>query len=473
MLVDVGQAFAELAPALSWKRSLPRPQRYFRTGTRAVRPHDATDELIDDATRRRKRTPEQHAKSATAWRELRRRSWGMAALCARSTLPLHRHLGNDPKLDRLLSIVLGARGDGAAAAELTYEQGASELMRSRATWWRYRKQAEKEGWIGVTKSHRIHQNQAKNRTNLYYPGPRLLDALAQPDVAKALRRAAEEEVYGKQRGTAPRVIPHQEPLLPDLEPAVEDCPVGAWSLEPPPEAEKGEPVNDDQLALLTLLEEACEPADPPVAPVDHIRLAQREGWVRVDDDTWRLHVHANFDTTEVVMTADELQNFFARRRPSRIATTTPELIKFREDTDQAARVRRDRAERTAARGRGLPAPPRIDLDEDGARVLEAMLRRAEVPHGSADPELLRQTLTFGATIDAGGGPGHPAAAALAALVAQASRGSPNGARLAAFREISRCIGAMPAAPQPLVKLRESLGHVLRDYPSGTDDEDGA
>ncbi|MCY1062168.1 hypothetical protein [Nannocystis sp. SCPEA4] len=439
--------------------------------------------MIDDATRRRKKLPEHHAAAASAWKELRRRAWGMQALCARTTLPLHRALGNDPKLDRFLSMVLGAHGDGAVALELSYEQGASELGRSRGTWWRYRQQAEKEGWICVMKSHEVRGSQPKNKTNLYYPGPTLLDRLANPDIARDLRREAEVAIYGKQRGAEPRPAPRQEPLLPELEPAEEDCPRGAWSeapVEPPDEAraDEGEQVNSDQLALIALIEAASEPELParPEPPADDLanieRQASRQGWERTADG-WRLEVQSGLETSSVCMTDDELQNFFARRHPSRIATTTPGLKISTEETEQGARVRSDMAEKTARRGRGLPAPPRLDLDDAAAEVLVRMWRRAQEPTAAKDPEIHRMSLNIGATIDAGGKP--PAQTeALATVVARATaRGSPHGARVAAFAELARAISAMPAPPPALARLGDTLGHVLKDYPSPGDDEEGS
>ncbi|MCY0985753.1 hypothetical protein OV203_01335 [Nannocystis sp. ILAH1] len=455
--------------------------RYFRTGARAVRPRESTSKLIDDATRHPRRSPEHHAEAAAAWKELRRRSWGMQALCSRTTLPLHRALGNDPKLDRFLSMVLGAHGDGAVALELSYEQGASELGRSRSSWWRYRQQAADEGWVCVMKSSEVRKNEARSKTNLYFPGPTLLDRLSNPDVAKSLRREAEVAIYGKQRGTEPRQPARQEPLLPDLEPAEQDCPRGAWAdaVETTSEDDviaQGEQVHPDQLALIALIEAASEPPVPAAPAVGERaeveRQATREGWERTEEG-WRLEVQSGLDTTSVSMTDDELQNFFARRHPSRIATTTPEFKKLREESDQGARVRQDMAEKTARRGRGLPAPPRLELDEGSAAVLARMWSRATSPGVSPDPELRRLSLRFSAAIDAGGTP--PAQAeALAAVVAHATaRGSPHGARVAAFAELARAVAAMPAPPPALHRMAETLGHVLKDYPASADEEDGS
>lgn len=480
MLLNVGQALAELAPVLGWKRSLPQVQRYFRTGVRAVRPTDLTTDLIDDATRARKTTAAHHAAAATAWAELERRTWGMQALLSRSTLPLHRHLGNRPELDRLISIVLAGRVDGAAGVRLTYEQGASEIGKSRSTWWRRISHAEEGGWIGHAKHVAGPRGKRQNKTNLYYPGPTLLARLADPEVGKALAREAEIEAYKKQRGTDPKPKAEQGSLLPDLE-AADDCPAGAWSETETQASEapnESAPETDpNQLAFLALLEEVCEPPTSAERPAeDYRRVAAREGWQLTEEGSWLLPVESSRgDNLDVVMTDVDLENFLSRRHASRIATTTAEFKKLSEETDQDRAVRRDRAERTARRGRGLPAPTRLQLDDGAAQVLEAMMRRAQDPGMPQDPELRRIMLDGGARVDAGRAQAHPETEALAVLVARATaRGSPHGARVGAFNELARAIAAMPAAPPGLARLEGTLRHVLKDYPeSGTDDEDGA
>lgn len=477
-LVSLGDVCAKSAPAFAWRAACPSPHRYYIKGAPAVRPKEPTAALIGDALLGRRQTQADCATAATAWAELKRRCWGMQAVCARTTLPLHRHLGSPVELDRFLSLVLGAWGDGADGLHISYEELASELDRSRATVWRYRVKGEEGGWFGVVPTTDTYHDRGTkkrgNARNIYFPGPTLLERLRQPELAAAERREAELDAYQRQRGTPPKPQVQQQDLVPEREAAEPDCPSGQ-------ELERlfASPAIVDPLeGLFELVGESSIESSIDVGkrlpPLDHRREALRQGWSWDNEgESWL--PPATMPGGLERWTDGDVQNFFTRRHPSRIATTTPEILKLTERPDKSAisRVRSDRAERTAAPGRDQPPPPRLDLDEQAAEVLADLVDAAS----RGDPTLdhpLRVMLLQGAARTRRGGE-HPQTRTLAELVAGATqRGSPHGARAAAYRELIRAIDAMPEPPERLVGLRSRLGHVLKDIKTnGTDDEDSA
>lgn len=439
--VDLAQVCAGLEPVFRWLAGAPSPHRYFRPGVRPVRPKDDLATLARDAlgVGRARWGPAEYAARATAWAELERRAWSMRTVCSRSTLPLHRHLGSKPRYDRFLSLVLAAYVDGAPALQATYEQLASECGRSRATVWRYRFDLEADGWIGVVTHTEGSGREARNATNLYYCGPRLLGALRDPALAKELRREAEVKVYTQQRGTPPRPRPRQVELVRETEPA-DDCPQGAWH-----EPDVVDPVQD-------LLRQAVERAEQePASSTDLPCGAGEERCAGPSDPPGSAH-------------AGPPRRVFS----SRIATTAADLIKLTEKTDQCAHGRSDMAPRTGAApapSRALPpeaarvlaalrraaptAPP--ELDEHGAEVLAGMMRQA-ARLTIRDPELLAALLRPAWLTE------HRAAGWLAhvAAVSVCRAQGPPHVRAAARAELLRALDAMASPPASLVALRRRL-----------------
>lgn len=479
-LYSLGQACANLGPALAWKASLPRPHRYFVRGERAIRPprvtpqgdHENTCEaLIDDALTRRRTTGVDCAAAISAERELIRRCWGMQAVAGRVTLPLHRALGNHPRFDRLLSLVLGARGDGAVGLRLSYEELASECGWSRATIWRHLRRLRDDGWLGVVHTSERVRDERRNATNIYHAGPLFLERLADPQIAAALRREAEVHAYQQQRGTEPHSQPQQQQLVQDPTPAEPDCPRGIWTDDEQIPARDDavqhvadlcQEAADETAQLVAAMEAACQPTALDTGTTAEAddglrRQAERAGWLRHDDGTWSWpDIHDDALTRERFSDV-ELEKILSRRPSSRIATTTPELINYSEKTDQRAHGRADMAERTAALGRGLPAPPRIELDDGSARALEGLFGKARQLGG----DVQIKAMLLGASGQVLAGLDATKATALGRLVAEITTpGSRHGARFAAFSELARAIDAMPQAPPGLAGLRRHLEHVL-------------